>query len=397
MKLQHLFTVAVIVAFSGPAPAGDLTIPNTFVSGDPARAAEVNANFSAVKTEVDDNDARIILNEAAIANRQSRVTGSCAAGQSIRVINADGSVDCVPTQDRVSETCPVGESIRAINPDGSVICEVDTDTDTDTQYIAGEGLSLDNVTGEFSINPAETQRRGVDMTCAGAGDASIQSIDVNGNVICETDDNTTYTAGTGMQLDVDEFRPADGWVSVPPSAFVATTGSSTISSPANTGNDNNPFLANHTHSMGHSVFIPQNCQLSVQPAAVNFIDTNSTLNCDAFAPLHLPHGATLTELRCKVHDSGLGGFVNELTAQLHRVPVTGEIDAPEELVFATFNSDNRGFQELFDTDGPENATQVVNNEIYSYQLFMNWSTTNFTNSNIIDSKIIGCKVGFIYP
>jgi hypothetical protein len=42
--------------------AGSLDVPNTFSSGTPAVAADVNANFKAVKTAVDDNDGRIVIN-----------------------------------------------------------------------------------------------------------------------------------------------------------------------------------------------------------------------------------------------------------------------------------------------------------------------------------------------
>ena len=38
--------------------ASDVSIPHTFTSGTPAVAAEVKANFSAVKTAVDDKDLR---------------------------------------------------------------------------------------------------------------------------------------------------------------------------------------------------------------------------------------------------------------------------------------------------------------------------------------------------
>jgi hypothetical protein len=58
------------------------TVPNTFVTGTPASAAEVNANFSATA--------------AAINGKQNLVTGTCPTGQSIRAINANGSVVCQP-------------------------------------------------------------------------------------------------------------------------------------------------------------------------------------------------------------------------------------------------------------------------------------------------------------
>ncbi len=56
------FSVAVM---SVVAWANTVTLPNTFTAGTTARAAEVNANFAAVKTAVDDNNARITVLETA--------------------------------------------------------------------------------------------------------------------------------------------------------------------------------------------------------------------------------------------------------------------------------------------------------------------------------------------
>ncbi len=47
--------------------AGPVTVPNTFTSGTTARASEVNGNFSAVETAVNDNDVRISANANAVA------------------------------------------------------------------------------------------------------------------------------------------------------------------------------------------------------------------------------------------------------------------------------------------------------------------------------------------
>ncbi len=60
-KLIKLFLAGLVTAiFMVPAAwAGNVTIPNTFTSGTPAVAAEVNSNFGAVETAVDDNDGRI--------------------------------------------------------------------------------------------------------------------------------------------------------------------------------------------------------------------------------------------------------------------------------------------------------------------------------------------------
>jgi hypothetical protein len=147
---------------------------------------------------------------------QARVTGSCAAGESIRAIGADGRVSCeaddnttyaagtglslagttfavdtAAIQARVTGSCAAGQAIASIGVDGTVTCE----TDDNTTYAAGTGLSLAGTT--FAVNTAAIQAR-VSGTCA-AGQA-IASIGVDGTVTCETDDNTTYAAGTGLSL-----------------------------------------------------------------------------------------------------------------------------------------------------------------------------------------------------
>lgn len=60
-------TGGALIAISATLAAGPLTTPNSFTAGTPARASEINANFSAVATAVNDNNARI-------ATIESRVT-----------------------------------------------------------------------------------------------------------------------------------------------------------------------------------------------------------------------------------------------------------------------------------------------------------------------------------
>jgi hypothetical protein len=151
---------------------------------------------------------------------QARVGEVCPSGSAIRAVNQDGTVTCqgvsgtaggditavwtgdglfggndvgditleVDTdylQRRVDSSCPAGSAIRVINPDGTVSCE----TDSDTTYSAGSGLTLNGLNGtQFSVDNATTQAR-VGGTCSPG--SSIRIINADGTVSCETDNNTT--------------------------------------------------------------------------------------------------------------------------------------------------------------------------------------------------------------
>jgi len=74
-----------LVFASSFAWTADLTIPNTFVPGQPAVANDVNQNFSATA--------------GAVNSKQDRVSGACPVGQAIRSVAANGTVTCETTLD----------------------------------------------------------------------------------------------------------------------------------------------------------------------------------------------------------------------------------------------------------------------------------------------------------
>ncbi|MCG2582675.1 MAG: hypothetical protein KA296_17535 [Marinobacter sp.] len=74
IRRRMQFTVLAGLLCSGSSVwASDLTIPNTFVSGEKAVAAEVNSNFSAVELAVDDNNALINSNATVIDDNATRI------------------------------------------------------------------------------------------------------------------------------------------------------------------------------------------------------------------------------------------------------------------------------------------------------------------------------------
>ena len=101
MKNRVIIVASVALALTSQyATAGD--IADTYATGDALTAAKMDN----IKT--------------AVNSKQDRVSGSCAAGQSIRVINVNGTVSC------------------------------EIDSDTDTTYSAGTGLNLS--AGTFSVS-----------------------------------------------------------------------------------------------------------------------------------------------------------------------------------------------------------------------------------------------------
>lgn len=113
------------------------TVPNTFVTGTPASAADVNTNFSATA--------------AAVNAKQNLVTGTCPVGQSIRSVNANGTVVC--------------QSISFFGGDGSA-GNLTISTATDWNSAPPANPNFANVT----INPGQTLTvpAGTIIRCSGS-------------------------------------------------------------------------------------------------------------------------------------------------------------------------------------------------------------------------------------
>ena len=71
---------SVILVLAKSASADDLTVPNTFQAGTPARASEVNENFTAVEASVDDNAANISANATNIQTNTDAIAASSLGG-----------------------------------------------------------------------------------------------------------------------------------------------------------------------------------------------------------------------------------------------------------------------------------------------------------------------------
>ena len=119
--------IAVGILGSSTVSADDLTIPNTFTAGTPARAAEVNANFTAVEASVDDNAANITTNTTKIAANATSIqslsatVASMSGGTGLSVLFYNGTPpgnSCefahMPSQRRY-RWVPAGQAIYVSN------------------------------------------------------------------------------------------------------------------------------------------------------------------------------------------------------------------------------------------------------------------------------------------
>ena len=113
-----------------------------------------------------------------------------SAGAGLTLSGATFAVDTGSIPRRVTGVCAAGSAIRVVNDDGSTSCEVDDNT----TYSAGAGLTLTGAT--FAADSSYLQRR---VTGACAYGSSIRTVNADGTVACEIDDmdwSLTGNAGT---------------------------------------------------------------------------------------------------------------------------------------------------------------------------------------------------------
>jgi len=123
---------------------------------------------------------------ASASKRAGKLVAANSLGRLPDSERIDG-LDSTSLQRRVASVCALGSSVRSVGADGTVECE----TDDNTTYTAGEALSLSG--GQFSLSTSGCQDGDVWKRAAGAW-------------ACDPDANTTYTASGALTQDGDDFR-----------------------------------------------------------------------------------------------------------------------------------------------------------------------------------------------
>jgi len=164
---KFTLTTSLLLSLSATTFAADVTIPNSFTAGSPAVAADVNANFSAVETAVDDNNSRVTTNAGNISTNTAAIAVNTAAIAAIpgnavydyrnylstassKTFATSGTVPCgnVETRSFVRTTNGANTDIEMtrVRTQSSVECsnQVFRSTNTPTERLLKEKDNYDN-------------------------------------------------------------------------------------------------------------------------------------------------------------------------------------------------------------------------------------------------------------
>jgi competence protein ComGC len=211
MKLREIkgFMVGALVVASSLSVLAVVQIPNVFKPGDLITAEGMNQNFSSLKAGTD-------ALEASVTAKQNRVSGTCAVGSSIRVVNADGTVECqldnggsggssysagtglklagtqfsvdsTTVQSRVAGVCAAGSAIKEVKADGQVVCEAVGNT--------GGGVA--------GVSAVNGKTGGVTLE-SGSANLTVDNSQA-GKVVFSVAGGSSYTAGLGLTLTGNQF------------------------------------------------------------------------------------------------------------------------------------------------------------------------------------------------
>jgi len=255
-KHQSIFSIITIAMLSvSGAQAGEVTA--TFSAGDTLTATQMTE----IKDAVNDNDTRIDALQASDAYTGG--TGIDVTGTTIS-ISSGGVTSTELAADAVTATEIADNAVG--------LSEVNTDAIDSSKIVDGSIVAAD-------IDNTSVQQR-LSMACA-AG-SSIRDIAADGTPTCESDTDTTYTAGSGLSL---------------------------------TGTTFSVEVKTHYLTVPAASFRPVNSDTTFMAGATNPYQTITGGTLYTVAAVNVPHGATITGLSMRAWDTSI---TNSVTIDLRK-------------------------------------------------------------------------------
>ncbi len=128
---------------TGIAQGAALAVPNNFTAGSPAVAAEVNANFDAVQTVVNDNASRIATLESALAALQTTVS---AQATTISSLESQLTAQATTLSNQAATITSLESQISAIN--ASNVMALDSYLTVDIRTLERSLVTLESAADE---------------------------------------------------------------------------------------------------------------------------------------------------------------------------------------------------------------------------------------------------------
>lgn len=269
---KHALAIGLVTAiFTTNSHAGELIIETTYTEGDTLTASSLNGNMSAVKTAVDDNNARITVNENQLELHDDDITANVTR--------------------------------------------------------------LDMFDDDINANVTRLNTH-------------------------ESDISSLRSRVTGLE------NPGSYVISIGHSAFKDAGSPSSVATPGDcifTG-----AFANYIYP--------------------ELVATATNDQCFASAGVQLPDGATISRLECTFLDNSAS---NNMNAHLNRTNLLTGVNT--SVLRTDPTTDSTSVQTKSDTTFNTAGSEVIENSIYGYNLFLNFSTTNFSSLGA-NARLYGCRI-----
>jgi len=190
-KIISTGTIVLLSLSSVSAWAGNLTVPNAFVSGTKAVAADVNANFDAVATAVNDNDTRIKTNAADIVTNTAAIaTKAAATDVTTNATNISANATAIATK---ANTTDVNTALAA-KADASTVSTNTANISANATAIAtkADASTVSTNTANISANATAIATKADSSTVS----TNTANISANATAIAGKADSSTVTTNT---------------------------------------------------------------------------------------------------------------------------------------------------------------------------------------------------------